>query len=91
MAPCGWDEVVWQILLLYDQRVITDSLELLGDSCKESRVIVLDVCNLSVDGLRAIGDLGAMNPAYALMSQTHAKDWDVTCLKNLCADPKVLR
>jgi len=89
-APSCGNKVLWEILLPNNQRVVSHSFKPLRDPLKQTRVVVLDVCDLSMYWFRSIGNLGAMSPSYALMSQAHAKNRDVICLKDLRADSKVL-
>lgn len=90
MTPGSDDKGVGQIIFLDNQGVVTDGFEFLGDSLKDSCVVVFDVGDLSVNWLWSIGDSRAMGPTDALVSETYTKDWDMGGLEDLSTDSKVL-
>ena len=90
MTPGGSDEGVGDIFVLDDQGVIPNSLEFLWDTLKDSCIVVFDESDLSVHWFGSVGHSCAMDPAKALMSETHPKDRDVRSLKDLSTYSKVL-
>jgi hypothetical protein len=90
MTPGSGDKGIGQIIFLDDQRVVADSLKILRDSMKDSRVVMFDMGDLSMHWFWSVGNSSAMDPAKALVSETNSKDRDMRGLEDLCADSKVL-
>ncbi len=75
--------------LRHDERMVTDSLEILGNPVEKHAAVVMNPAGASMNRLWGVHDLAAENGCHALNAETHAQDRHARLEQDLAADAEV--